>query len=120
MSGIGSKIREQRKKHGWTQVTLAEKMKLSKQTINNWEHGRRIPDVATLKILASLFNVSMEYLADESSNISTDDHLVNTVNQIKSTFGEDAVVLFKDISRFDEEDFKKLKTLVELVKNQKK
>ena len=48
MSGIGSKIRVERNKHGWTQVELANKMNLSKQTINNWEHGRRIPDIETL------------------------------------------------------------------------
>ena len=120
MSGIGSKIRVERNKNGWTQVELANKMNLSKQTINNWEHGRRIPDIQTLKELSNLFNVSLEYLVGESSPTIPENHLVNTVNKIKDTFGDEAVVLFKDISDFDEEDFEKLKTLVELVKNQKK
>ena len=37
---IGQKLREARQRRGLTQEELAERLRLSRQTISNWEIGR--------------------------------------------------------------------------------
>jgi transcriptional regulator with XRE-family HTH domain len=63
---LGEKIREVRRKCGFSQVQLAEKMSVSRSAIAKWETDKGLPDVGTLKILARLLNVSVDYLLDET------------------------------------------------------
>lgn len=59
-------LREIRLKKGLTQVDVAEKLNLSVQAYSHYEIGRREPDFDTLKKLADLFNVSIDYLLGRS------------------------------------------------------
>ena len=45
---------------GMTQEEVAEKMRISKQTIVNWEKGRVIPSFATVQALSSLYGIPMD------------------------------------------------------------
>jgi len=56
------RLKQLRKKHGYTQTMLAEELKLSKGTVAMWEVGKRNPDINMLHRIARLFNVNMEYL----------------------------------------------------------
>ena len=56
---ISSQIKAFRKKRGWTQVQLAEKMNVSTQTVSNWENGIKFPRMGTLQKLADLFGVEV-------------------------------------------------------------
>ncbi len=42
---------------GLTQEDVAEKLKISKNTIVNWEKGRVIPSFIVVSTLASLYNI---------------------------------------------------------------
>lgn len=55
-------LRELRKKNGYTQEALAEKLKISKSTVSMYEHGERMPNYSTMKALADLFAVEMDVL----------------------------------------------------------
>ncbi len=61
---IGKNIIELRKKHGLTQAELAEKINYSDKAISKWECGDAVPDIATLKMLANLLGVSVDYLLE--------------------------------------------------------
>lgn len=63
---LGVKIRETRRKCGFSQEQLAEKMSVSRSAIAKWETDKGLPDVGNLKILARLLNVSVDYLLDET------------------------------------------------------
>lgn len=63
---LGEKIREVRRKCGFSQEQLAEKMSVSRSAIAKWETDKGLPDVGNLKILARLLNVSVDYLLDET------------------------------------------------------
>ena len=63
---LGGKIREARRKCGFSQEQLAEKMSVSRSAIAKWETDKGLPDVGNLKILARLLNVSVDYLLDEA------------------------------------------------------
>ena len=61
-----------RKKKGWTQLELAEKLNYSDKAVSKWERGESLPDVIILKRIAELYEVSVDYLL-------TRDHTANTV-----------------------------------------
>ncbi len=65
MNTFGDYISRLRKYSRMTQEQLAEKMEVSKTTIQNWESGRTKVKTAHLKRLAYLFNVSETSLKSE-------------------------------------------------------
>lgn len=59
---IGKQIKKYRTEIGFSQDRLAEKIFVSRQTISNWENNKSYPDVKSLLLLSSLFNVSLDML----------------------------------------------------------
>ena len=59
---LGQRINELRIAMGWSQVQLAEKLSISKQTVSNWENENIQPSIEMLVRLAKLFHVSTDYL----------------------------------------------------------
>ena len=59
---IGKQIKKYRTEMGLSQDKLAEKIFVSRQTISNWENNKNYPDVKSLLLLSSLFNVSLDML----------------------------------------------------------
>ena len=59
-----------RKLHGMSQEDLAEKLQVSRQTISKWEAGDSLPDIEKSRILADMFEVSLDDLVsyEPSSN----------------------------------------------------
>lgn len=51
-----------RKRHHFTQNFIADYLNVTRQCYAQYERGRRTPDIQTLVKLASLYNVSIEYL----------------------------------------------------------
>ena len=62
------RLRELRNKNGFTQNDIASKLKVSGQTILNWENGIYEPKINQLIELADLFNVSVDYLIERKNN----------------------------------------------------
>lgn len=59
---LGQRINELRIALGWSQVQLAEKLNISKQTVSNWENENIQPSIEMLVRIAKLFHVSTDYL----------------------------------------------------------
>lgn len=59
---LANKIIEERKKNGWSQEELAEKIGVSRQAVSKWESAGSIPDLQKVIQLATLFGVSTDYL----------------------------------------------------------
>lgn len=73
---IGNKISAARRELGITQVELADKMSVTRQTVSRWESGTALPDIEKVSQLASLLMVSCDYLLGEediSSNVDNND-----------------------------------------------
>ena len=66
---IGERLKKLRKKNGYTQVTLAENLGVSKGTVAMWETNKRMPD--KLNELCDLFDVSLDYLTGRSDDASS-------------------------------------------------
>ena len=59
---LGARIKELRKEFGLSQVDLAQRMEVTKQTISNWENENIQPSIDMLVGLANVFNVTTDYL----------------------------------------------------------
>lgn len=59
---ISTQIKKYRNNMGISQEELAERVYVSRQTISNWETGKNYPDIHSLLMLSSLFNVSLDQL----------------------------------------------------------
>ena len=59
---LADKIIELRKKNGWSQEDLAEKLEVSRQSISKWEGAQSIPDMNKILKLSEVFSVSTDYL----------------------------------------------------------
>ena len=58
---------QMRKIHQLTQEDVAEKVGVSRQAVAKWESGDTVPDLDKCKILADLFGVSLDDLANYES-----------------------------------------------------
>ncbi|WP_082343708.1 helix-turn-helix domain-containing protein [Sulfobacillus thermosulfidooxidans] len=59
---FGSRMRELRQQHGYTQAELGEKLGLSQFTISNYEQSSRQPPLEILVRLADILGTSTDYL----------------------------------------------------------
>ena len=59
---LADKIIKLRKKNGWSQEELADKMNVSRQAVSKWEGAQAIPDLEKILQLAELFGVTTDYL----------------------------------------------------------
>ncbi len=58
-------ILELRTRNGMSQDDLAEKVFVTRQAVSRWETGETVPNTETLKLLSSLFGVSINTLLGE-------------------------------------------------------
>lgn len=68
---IGERLKELRKKNGYTQVTLADNLGVSKGTVAMWETDKRMPDFDKLNELCDLFDIRLDYLTGRSDDASS-------------------------------------------------
>ncbi|MGN0536692.1 MAG: helix-turn-helix domain-containing protein [Acutalibacteraceae bacterium] len=59
---LNVQIKKYRTDMNLSQEELAEKIYVTRQTISNWENGKNYPDIHSLLLLSSLFNVSLDQL----------------------------------------------------------
>jgi len=65
---LGEKIKELRKKKKMTQQDVANKLKLAKSTISQYENNINEPDNKTLIKIADMFEVTVDYLLGRDPN----------------------------------------------------
>ena len=69
--GLKENIADYRKKLGLTQEQLAEKCNVSRQAVTKWESGESEPSIAKVRILSTVFNISIdELIAGTKNNVS--------------------------------------------------
>lgn len=67
---FGEKLREARKKANLSQEEFARKAGVSRSAVAKWESDRGMPDVENLKVIASLLNISLDYLLDDDGRLT--------------------------------------------------
>lgn len=73
------RLKQLRTKRGMSQSELGKIIGVSPSTIGMYEQERRLPEVPTLKRIASFFNVSVDYLLGNDITVP-----INDMNQFLS------------------------------------
>jgi len=90
---LSKRIYELRMSFSWTQVQLAQKLGVTKQTVSNWENDNIQPSIDMLVRISKIFNVTTDYLLDltPSNAINVDglptefvSHIVQIIDAYKS------------------------------------
>ncbi len=63
---IGKKIALQRKQKDLTQSNLADALFVTPQAVSKWENGKSVPSIEVLIELTTLFDITIDYLLDNS------------------------------------------------------
>ena len=88
---LADKIIELRKKNGWSQEELAEKLDVSRQSISKWEGAQSVPDMNKILRLSELFGVSTDYLLRDELEVCDAPALPETDSAVRTVTMEDAV-----------------------------
>lgn len=59
---LSEKIMTLRKKKGWSQEELAEKLDISRQSVSKWESASSVPDIDKIIQLSRIFGVTTDWL----------------------------------------------------------
>ena len=65
---FNERLRELRTASGLSQVDLAEKLGVSKQSVSNWENDNIQPSIDMLLKISRTFNVSTDFLLGEDNH----------------------------------------------------
>ncbi len=61
---FGDIVRKLRTSYNLSQVQLAKKLTVSKQTVSNWENNNILPSIEMLVKISKFFSVSTDYLLE--------------------------------------------------------
>ena len=84
---LGKRLKRLRTSRGLTQKELADSLHVTFQTVSKWENDENEPDIATLKRIAKLYGISLDYLLGDE-----DDKLVKVVDKNPSMPNYEEVV----------------------------
>lgn len=91
---LAEKVALLRKKKGWSQEELAERLGISRQSVSKWESGASIPDIDKIIMLSKLFQVSTDYLLkdemEEIGNVVQEDESAEELPKKRSVSLEEA------------------------------
>ncbi|XAO18367.1 CI-like repressor [Listeria phage vB_Lmo_C2] len=69
MNTLSKKLEYLRNSKGWSKLEVAKRLGMkASSTYSNWEYGNREPDIDTLKRIADLYGVSVDYLLGRQKN----------------------------------------------------
>ena len=100
MSKIGDRIAYLRKVKGISQTDLANHIKASREAIGKYERNEAMPSVDTAKKIADVFEVTLDFLIDESANASFDKLTVKRLKDIELLNEDDRKTLFSIMDAF--------------------
>lgn len=72
MSTFSERLKKLRTERDYSQQYLADRLGISKSSINMYERGEREPGFETLEAIADFFNVDMNYLLGKSTAPGSD------------------------------------------------
>nr|SFZ89151.1 Transcriptional regulator, XRE family [Loigolactobacillus rennini] len=78
---MGSILKSHRRRHGISQLQLADKLHISRQSISSWENDRAYPSLDNLIALSELYRISIDDLLKDNEELR--DKIFRNQNRIK-------------------------------------
>lgn len=113
---LGKRLNYERTKRNWSQKYVAQRIGITNTVLSNYERDYRDPDTNTLKQLADLYDVSIDYLLGRDNRSNPFDYYKRKI----VTEFPDINLMFKDMESLDADDMKELYEYIKFKKSQKK
>lgn len=97
---IGRQIRKHRLELHLSQEELAERVYVTRQTVSNWENDKSYPDINSLVLLSTVFNISLDILVKGDLKEMEEKIKSEDVTKMKRESGIFAVLLIACIVLF--------------------
>ncbi|WHY15726.1 helix-turn-helix transcriptional regulator [Peribacillus frigoritolerans] len=111
---FGDRLKWLREKSGLTQKFAAEKIGVKNNTLSSYESAKRQPDFTTLKKLADLYEVTIDYIITGNENSNSSDEMWQEFLNPKTQ------IFFKDLQNAPEEKIEELIRFWEFIKERDK
>ncbi|MCR5651395.1 MAG: helix-turn-helix domain-containing protein [Lachnospiraceae bacterium] len=99
---FAERLKELRKANGYTQITLAAALGLSKGTVAMWETGKRTPDYEIINTLSDMFNRRIDYILGYSNDDSSPKMTEKQIEQLGEwEIQSEQVDIFRQFLRLD-------------------
>lgn len=82
---LGSNLFQARKKSGFSQEEVAEKLGVSRQTISKWELGETLPDICQSKRMAELYHLTLDELIEFDPELKEIERFIETADEEKQS-----------------------------------
>ena len=82
---LADKIMENRKKNGWSQEELADRLGVSRQSVSKWEGAQAVPDMKKIIQMSELFGVSTDYLLRDDIETPSEPEVKPVDNGLEET-----------------------------------
>jgi transcriptional regulator with XRE-family HTH domain len=105
---FATRLKQLREEKGWNQDQLADKLRLTRTSIINYESGKRTPNIEIFSGFQNVFDVDYEYLTGESEyrmlpeaqRIANQyDEILLTIHHLPLEQQEKMLILFKKLSK---------------------
>lgn len=78
---FGERVKKEREKRGWSQVDLAEKIYVSRQSVSKWETGKNYPSIEVIIELSNLFDITIDELLRSDEDLT--EKIIQDSKQVK-------------------------------------
>lgn len=112
---LGTRLKKEREKRNWSQIYVAKRIGITNAVLSNYERDHRDPDTETLKKLAELYEVSIDYLLGHE--VAKKD-LNYYKNKIATEF-PDIDLMFKDMESLTVKEMKEVYEYIKFKKTQR-
>ena len=104
-------IKNLRLQNGWTQQNVSKQLNISLARYSHYETGKREPDYDMLKQFSKIYNVTIDYLLDNT---------VNTKNSSKTDILKQSLIMLGVIGKNEIVKDKDLEKLLSFIVDNKK
>ena len=94
---IGKNIAYVRRKKGWTQAELAEKLNVSDKTVSKWESCQGCPSIDFLPDIARLFDITIDWLLGYEVLCEVENKIVDAASEILDFKDYNSVFILGDV-----------------------
>ena len=112
-------IKKLRKEAGLTQVELGKKLGMTGVAVNKWELGQRTPSAESIKEIASIFNVTTDFLLNDGKrqegSKEYDDDALEILHMLDLEENSELKILFKKTGHLTKDEKKKVANILKAV-----
>lgn len=102
---LGEKLVTLRKKYGYSQQDLADRLSVTRQTISNWECGQGAPALDKAIELARIYQISLDDLAGDQVGVIVKEKKRPGQRILKHLIGKNVKISCSDMDLLLESDF---------------